>query len=380
MKDDFFVSLGAGMHQIPLIEEAKKIGLRVVGVDINSSALGLGLCDIRIQESITNYRRVLKDLQQFLNQDKIKAVCCAGYGKGIISWAWIAQALKIKGPSVEAVSFTQDKYQTRNFLKEKNIKHPLFAQPPFLSLATRQNKSAVEKLGYPIILKATNDSGKKNIFECPDFPSLKPKLYKKFIKSIQKEPEKMMLEKKIIGDEITVSGIVQNNTFHLVMISDKITSENAPFIELEHRFPSKYKHLEKDMQTLHQELVETLGLNTTPLVSEWKIFKDKCYLIEISPQIPGEFIAEFLIPNALNYNFYKQLVSLALGKKIEKKHRSKYRKAKVVYQPTLMTNKQWEQFTEKSVFKKILNPAASKNLQEITSNGKRFGVVGFVDG
>ena len=48
-KLQLFISIGAGFNQIPLIEEAKRIGFQVIGVDKNDNAEGLVKCDIAIK-------------------------------------------------------------------------------------------------------------------------------------------------------------------------------------------------------------------------------------------------------------------------------------------------------------------------------------------
>ncbi|HOQ12676.1 MAG TPA: hypothetical protein PK104_09970 [Spirochaetota bacterium] len=55
---DFFVSIGSGINQIPLIKEAKKAGFQVIGVDINPTAPGFYHCDLKIQESIEDYHNI----------------------------------------------------------------------------------------------------------------------------------------------------------------------------------------------------------------------------------------------------------------------------------------------------------------------------------
>ena len=67
-----FVSICAGLNQIPLIKEAKKLGFHVIGVDNNLGAPGFLLCDLKIQESIFNCNDIYKKLR--------------GYGE--FRWVW----------------------------------------------------------------------------------------------------------------------------------------------------------------------------------------------------------------------------------------------------------------------------------------------------
>lgn len=377
MGKPFFVSLGAGENQIELIKEAKKMGYSIIGVDINSAASGFALCDICIHESIFNYRRIFFKLKDFLPHAQMEALACASFGKGILSWAHLSRYWQLAGPKESALHLLSDKYQVRNFFDSNPIDNPLFAQPKFMTLSSVQKKSSIEQVGFPIILKTTNDFAKKNIFEFSNFSQLKPYLSKRFLSSLGKKPEEIILEEKILGDEITVTGFAFQNTFYLTMISDKITSKKAPFIELEHRFPSQYQNLHEAITKMHQQMIDQIQPYNCPLVSEWKVFKDQLYLIEISAQIPGEFLPNFLIPKALQYNYYRQLVHLGKNQKIEKV-KAKPKKVRVVFQPTRLEQQEWKQFIQQSAFYKILNPLASNKITEIQNNNQRYAVAGFV--
>lgn len=377
MKDLFFVSLGAGDNQIELIREAKKKGYNIIGIDINPAASGFDLCDICIHESIFNYRRIFHKLKDFIPHAQIDAVGCAGFGKAMLSWSRLSHYWKIAGPKENALRLLEDKYRMRSFLNNNIIKNSFFAQPRFLTLASGQKKSHIENLGFPLILKTTNDFAKKNIFELNHFEELKPLLSKRFFSSLGKKPEELILEEKILGDEITVTGFVFQNQFFLTMISDKITSTKAPFIELEHRYPSQHQNLHEEITQIHQQIVDVLLPYNCPLVSEWKVFKGKLYLVEISAQTPGEFLPNFLIPQALHYNYYSQLLRLSTNQKIEKVKHSN-RKVKVVFQATRLSSTEWQKFIQKSAFYKVLNPQAGKTISEIKTNNQRYAVAGFI--
>ena len=63
---NYFVSIGAGINQIPLILEARHAGFQVIGVDMNPSAPGFYHCDLKIQESIQDYENIYIKLRELL--------------------------------------------------------------------------------------------------------------------------------------------------------------------------------------------------------------------------------------------------------------------------------------------------------------------------
>ena len=76
----YFVSIGAGYNQIPLIQEAKKQGFNVIGIDKNASSPGFIKCDLKDQESIDDYKEIYTKLQELLFDGKIFGILTKSYG------------------------------------------------------------------------------------------------------------------------------------------------------------------------------------------------------------------------------------------------------------------------------------------------------------
>ena len=71
---NFFVSIGAGLNQIPLIIEARKMGFQVIGVDKDSAAPGFYHCDLKIQESIDDYENIYIKLREMMFDGNISSI------------------------------------------------------------------------------------------------------------------------------------------------------------------------------------------------------------------------------------------------------------------------------------------------------------------
>ena len=54
----YFLSLGAGNNQIPIIKAAVDAGYQVIAVDQNTRAPGNRYASIIIEESLRNYRKI----------------------------------------------------------------------------------------------------------------------------------------------------------------------------------------------------------------------------------------------------------------------------------------------------------------------------------
>ncbi|HMY10809.1 MAG TPA: hypothetical protein PKC74_04265, partial [Turneriella sp.] len=86
-EDAWYLSLGAGENQLPLILAAKAAGLKVVGVDRNIEAVGFRHCDLKIEESILNYRKIFYKLSSLVEPGQIAGGYAASYGEALASFA-----------------------------------------------------------------------------------------------------------------------------------------------------------------------------------------------------------------------------------------------------------------------------------------------------
>lgn len=375
-RKSYYISLGAGANQKPLIEAAKARGYDVIGVDQNLNAEAFNLCDIRLEESIFNYRKIHYKLSLQAIDAEISGGYAASYGQALYSWAVIAERFKLPGIPRTLTETLLDKTTVRQMLHKSKVEHALFAQPEFIAVEGPLHKSQLEDLEFPLILKPRHGAGKNLIHEFNRFTDAKSFLTKKNLQDLGLKPSDILIEERVNGDEITVVGIIENFRFHLISITDKVTSEQPPFIELEHRYPSMYHERSREISDMHQAMNKILQIESAPLVSEWKIRNGRYHLIELSPQIPGEYIGRFIIPKAIGYDFFDNLISLTTGEPIvEPVQQRKPVKASVVYFAKRPTQKEWDEKGKNAFFAHVLN---EKPGDPPAGNHDRFGVMGFL--
>ena len=379
-KSKYYISFGAGKNQLPLIQAAKSMGYHVIGVDQNIRAQGMRLCDIRMEESILNYRKIYKKILENILTFDIAGGFSASYGKAIASWSYIVERLNLYGVVRPLVEVLLDKLILRKSLARLNDKNKLFQQPRFTGFDPNVPLETIEeKIDYPIVMKPRNGYSKKNIFIANDKADLRKITSTTFFKKKRINPQNMMLESFIQGDEITVVGFVQAFSFHLIFLSNKLSAPHPPFVEIEHSFPSMHEHLKAGIISLHQSIVDQLQIPCSPVVSEWKYHQNKLHLIEFSPQIPGECMSDFLIPRSLNYPYFKNLIKLTTGEPIELPKWNQVSPGKLfrvrywVQKPDQAT---WEQWRSRSEFHSVINenPHFPPN-----DNNDRYGVMGLVN-
>ena len=301
---NFFVSIGAGLNQIPLIIEAKKLKFHVIGVDNNTAAPGFYSCDLKIQESIENHDTLYKKLRELLIDGDIIGIMTKSYGAAIITTSYLTEKFNIPYLPFPVSQLFINKKKMKSIFMEHGIKTPHLYP---LTLKTKLGRIPAGQ--YPIIIKPNSGHAKFNVRLVNNLSELQNFL------SLQSDPENYILEKFIKGDEIITAGIIHNKKYHLVEITDKKTKFPPYFTDWMHISPSKYAHLASNFEVIGQKIANTFSISNSPLIMEFVITKDEePFLIEAVPEFGGEFIPDILIPASTGYNILNEAIKSMTNK------------------------------------------------------------------
>ncbi|MCX7678251.1 MAG: ATP-grasp domain-containing protein [Spirochaetes bacterium] len=302
----FLVSIGAGINQIPLIQEAKRLGFRTIGVDQNHTAPGFLSCDIRIIESIENYNEIYVKLKEFALIGDICGILSKSYGSAIKSAAFLADQFNCPLLPFRRVDDFLYKDRMKNIFRKNKI-----PSPRFFIIPERKKFRFPSTLRFPVVIKPTEGHAKKGVQLVADLKELDTLL-------ATKKNVPLMVEEFIEGDEIIVSGLIHNGKFHLVEITDKAISPPPYFVDIMHISPSQYFSLSKEISAIGQEIATAFEIATSPLIMEIKIHPTKgIFLIEAVPEFGGEFIPEFIVPHRTGYNLIAETIKAITGQEFK---------------------------------------------------------------
>ena len=293
----YFVSIGAGINQIPLIKEAKRCGFQVIGIDINPAAPGFYYCDLKIQESIEDYESIFLKLSEMLVDGRISAIMTKSFGPAIITTAFLCEKFGFPFfPFLESIKFKDKKVLKKIFIKND------IAVPSAISITSKTNISKLKENIFPIVVKPIDGHAKTGINFINNHGELK-----KFISS--HSLEKYIFEHFIPGEEIICAGIVYEKKYYHIMMSDKKTTPPPYFSDILHTTPSKYQHLVNKTTEIGAKIAEAFQIDTSPMIMEFKIdSNENLYLLEAVPEFGGEFIPDFMIYAATGYNYIENVI------------------------------------------------------------------------
>jgi biotin carboxylase len=299
----YFISIGSGINQLPLIEEASSMGFHVIGVDSDTSAPGFTKCSLKIQESVENHEDIFKKISELMLDGEIKGILSKSYGKAVSTACFLAEKYRIPLlPYDRSLEFLNKK-KMKNTFRENGILTP----KQFIV----KSKNRIGKIGedkFPVIMKPSSGHGKTDVRMIKSLEELK-----KILMKLPAEAE-YILESYIRGDEIIAVGIVHDKKFHLIDITDKKTVPLPYFADILHASPSKHYGLFEKITEIGQSIAESFEIQNSPLIIEMIVSKTgELHVIEAVPEFGGEFLSDVLIPHRTGYNMIRESIKAVTG-------------------------------------------------------------------
>lgn len=291
----YFVSIGAGYNQVPLIREAKKQGFHVISIDQNTTAAGFLKSDIKIQESVEDYEEIYLKLREFLMDGNIKGILSRSYGNAIRTTCHLAQKLKIPYIPCDRVEDFLNKKRMKKVFGENEIPSPRFVVHTVEQL---KGKSSIPNFEYPFIVKPLTGHAKSGVKLILNETKLSS-----YCNNYEDEDE-ILIEEYVTGDEIIAVGIVFEGKFSLVEVTDKILTPEPYFLDIMHLAPTKYSSRWNEIAEIGQKIAKAFEVITSPLVFEMRVDSMGSFnVIEATPEFGGEFLTDIAIPSRTGYNF-----------------------------------------------------------------------------
>ncbi len=366
----YFVSIGAGINQLPLINRAKKLGFNIIGVDYNPTAAGFIKCDLKIVESIENYKEIYIKLSEQLFEGKISGIMTRSYGKAVITASFLSEKFRIP-----FIPFGRSRdFVNKGRMKETFIENSILT-PAIYYFTSRTSTERLDENIFPVIKKPDVGHGKTGVRILNDRDELKGSL------PIKGEKEKYLFEKYIEGDEIIAIGIVHKGKYHIIDITDKVKTPHPVFVDIMHISPSVYNDKIDEVLKIGQAVADSFEIISAPLIMEIIIDNEgNLHLIEAVPEFGGEFLSDILIPWRTGYSMIDHAILSTTGSGFKTPPRRQRRGAVVVKYITAENGKflsfnpkgplQYKSTIYSRIFKEI-----GSDVKKPETNHDRIGVV-----
>lgn len=307
--------LGASGDQIFLMKTAQDMGLRVLAVDMNSSAKGFQVADDYAVISTKNISTLCEFLDDYKRRGhQIVGVTTMGSEIPDVIAA-LAQHLCTPGISMATARLATNKYDMKVRFRERGIPIPWFQEIHSVT----DLKRVISERGYSLVIKPIDRSGSRGVFllnEGCDLAELFDKsksfsfsgrvIVEEFLAGLQISTETIMYR----GQGVT-PGFADRNYNLLNQFLPQIM-ENGGWM------PSILSEVErKQIEDLSVRASLALGVTDGVTKGDVVITKEGPRIIEMAARLSGGDFCESLVPLSSGVNYVKSIIKIAIGEALD---------------------------------------------------------------
>jgi biotin carboxylase len=293
--------IGGSYLQLPLVLKAKEIGVETHCFAWLEGAVCADYADFFYPISIIEKKEVL-DVCQKVGIDGITTIAS---DTAVVTVNHVASRMNLVANPDEYTELTTNKYKMRECFLTNNIPSPKF----FLIKNKKQSHS---ELSFPLIVKPTDRSGSRGVQKVFNPTEVEYATERAINESFE---GKAIVEEYVAGREVSVESISWEGKHYILQITDKVTTGEPYFVELEHHQPSSLpRHSQNRIKTIVTQALDALHIAFGASHSELKITEDgDIKVIEIGARMGGDFIGSDLVQLSTGYDFLRGVIEIALG-------------------------------------------------------------------
>lgn len=314
--------LGASILQLPAIEKALAMGLKVVAVDMNSEAIGMKLPGV-IPEVVSTID--IPAVVAVAKKHNVDGVMTLASDMPMRSVAAVAKELNLVGITDDTALKATNKAVMRQTLQEAGVPVPKF----FKVSSKDEYDVAVSNFTVPFIVKPADNSGSRGIFKIADL-TCKECIEDAYNYSRQYSRNgDVIVEEYMSGPEVSVETLAVDGECHVIQITDKITTGAPHFVEMGHTQPTR---LPGDIPAKIAEVAKSankaIGITNGPSHTEIIVTNDGPKIVELGARLGGDCITTHLVPLSTGVNMVECCIKIALGETPDIK--AKYNKGSAI--------------------------------------------------
>jgi biotin carboxylase len=304
-KDLWVLFICAGHWQLDGIIEAKKLGYKIIAIDVDQNAEGFALADKYYIVDIYDTDKIINIIN--LQKIKLSGVICLVSDVGQKSAAIIRERFGLFGMTTDIAHKMTNKEAQRKTLKDKaGINIPKF----FITENDNEKNNIDKKIGFPCVVKPVDSAGSRGVSV----------VYKKdrLAESIADASSystngRVIIEEFIDGIEYTIETFTHRLKTTVLLITEKGKLGKTLANEL---FSTDLSSSEIDeLNSFISRVFEVLKYNFGAGHSEVIKRKSdgKFFLVESAGRGGGFMLSDLLVPFASGFNLNKACVVQAMG-------------------------------------------------------------------
>lgn len=308
--------IGVGWEQLPMVKKAKEMGLKVIVTSTYNEITKWLSDDI---ETYMIESRDLNALEKLFCDVKPDAILADECDYSMYAVAFLTEKYNLPGPSLKALTITNNKYLQREIAKIAKIKQPKHRLVWDLEQALHF-VSDLEK--YPVILKPVDNRGSIGVCKINNKDELKKYWY---VSVANSNSRCCIIEEYYEGDIITVDAFCDSKKLNIISFSSKESYEDDKTVAKKLFFPGKLKINEEEIFKALEMFAIQADINFGFIHAEFLVNNDDYRLVEVANRGGGVHISNIILPELAQVDLVKGLINMSLGKEFIFKHNREFK-------------------------------------------------------
>jgi biotin carboxylase len=294
--------IGASDLQLPLIEKAKQMGLFTICFAWEEGAVCRDYCDKFYPISILEKEEILG----ICKLEKIDAIVSIASDAAVPTVCYVAENLGLISNPYEYSNIFTNKFAMRCEFKNFGVNIPWFY------LINKDSRIDENRISFPLIVKPVDRSGSRGVHKVNNIDEIELAIGNAQFESFS---NCAIIENYITGCEVSVESISWKGEHYILSITDKVTTGNPHFVEIEHHQPSQLEiNIQENIKEETIRALYALKIQYGASHTELKITDDgKIFVIEVGARMGGDYIGSDLVELSTGYDYLKGIIEISLG-------------------------------------------------------------------
>ena len=299
--------LGASYSQLPLYEAARQLGVSTVAASTPGDWPGFAVADESVYADITSPEAILKAAQE-KEIDGI-ATCCLD--AGVRALGYTCEQMGLIGPSAKSADISNDKFK----MKEAFMAGGVRCARHICIHSLEELEEALEKLEFPVVLKAVDLMGSRGIFRC----NTREETFFYYNKTMEAtRKDYCLVEEFIEGQVLGCEAMIQNGRLLYCLPNNIEAFHSYVPTPIGHSVPyKKQNELGREVEDQVKLAIRAAGLDNCPVNCDLIEKNGKIYVIESTGRAGGNCLPE-MVSLYYDIDYYEAMVRLAMDMNAER--------------------------------------------------------------
>lgn len=292
--------IGASYLQKPLVLKAKEMGIETHVFAWDEGAVCKEISDYFYPISIIEKEQIFNKCKEI----RIDGITSIASDAAVPTICYVAEKMGLLSNSYADALTATNKYLMRKRFVDFMVNSPRF-------VIAKENYS-IGDFKFPVIVKPTDRSGSRGVMKISNGAEIEQAVARAQSESYSGEA---IVEEFITGAEVSVESISWKGKHYILAITDKVTTGEPYFVELEHHQPSALSsEIQKKIMEETRKALSAVGVNYGAGHSEFIITDtNDVYAVELGARMGGDFIGSDLVHLSTGYDFLKAVINVSLG-------------------------------------------------------------------